>query len=351
MKSILTTTTDNLEGWEIKQYFQPVSSNIVVGANMFSDFSASITDFFGGRSTTYEKKLQEIYVTAIDKLKAQLRTVGANCIVGLRVDIGEISGKGTQMFMITAIGTPVFAVKMNSSEKNAVGEQIVDGTLVERKIRANSMLSKFEKDELSLTDENINFILETAFPDFGKIAIAKLKTYYESESSLIKQMSRYLGLLDAVTAKAWLYESFTAGEKQFFYDRIIDTIVAYDLIDYKRILEILRSNDFMVARQALALLNQPKPYYSPEDKVLLEEIAQVIESRFPIIAEKTTKKKMFSSSEVPAWKCPCGKVNDVEATYCADCSKDKYGFKENEFRPNPIKDLLNLRLRTIENLA
>lgn len=38
-----------------------------------------------------------IYKEAIETLSDRAQRLGANCIVGLRTDIDEISGKGTQM--------------------------------------------------------------------------------------------------------------------------------------------------------------------------------------------------------------------------------------------------------------
>ena len=50
MKNFIITTTDTIEGATIVKYIELVSANIVIGANVFSDFAASFTDFFGGYS-------------------------------------------------------------------------------------------------------------------------------------------------------------------------------------------------------------------------------------------------------------------------------------------------------------
>lgn len=112
MNRIITTITHTLEGWEINEYFPPVSSNVVVGTNIFSDISASLTDFFGGRSGTYEKKLQQLYSQAISAIESKAKAVSANAIVGLKIDIDEVSSKNSQMFMITAYGTPVKVTRL-----------------------------------------------------------------------------------------------------------------------------------------------------------------------------------------------------------------------------------------------
>lgn len=49
---MLVTTTNTLEGYTILSYQGIVNSEVIIGANVFKDFFASLTDFFGGRSTT-----------------------------------------------------------------------------------------------------------------------------------------------------------------------------------------------------------------------------------------------------------------------------------------------------------
>ena len=49
----IMSTTNTIEGCPIKKYIDTICSNIVIGTNIFSDFAASFTDFFGGRSDSY----------------------------------------------------------------------------------------------------------------------------------------------------------------------------------------------------------------------------------------------------------------------------------------------------------
>ncbi|WP_376781298.1 MULTISPECIES: heavy metal-binding domain-containing protein [Sphingobacterium] len=46
-----------------------MAANVVIGTNIFSDIGASYVDFFGGRSTSYEKKMQEMYKGVTETLK------------------------------------------------------------------------------------------------------------------------------------------------------------------------------------------------------------------------------------------------------------------------------------------
>ena len=51
----IVSTTENIENGIIKQYIDVICSNIVVGTNIFSDITASFSDFFGGKSNSYKK--------------------------------------------------------------------------------------------------------------------------------------------------------------------------------------------------------------------------------------------------------------------------------------------------------
>jgi len=56
---MIVNTTNSIEGREISRYNDPIAANVVIGTNIFSDIGASYVDFFGGRSTSYEKKMQD----------------------------------------------------------------------------------------------------------------------------------------------------------------------------------------------------------------------------------------------------------------------------------------------------
>jgi uncharacterized protein YbjQ (UPF0145 family) len=58
---MIVNTTNSIEGREISRYNDPIAANVVIGTNIFSDIGASYADFFGPRSTSYEKKMQEMF--------------------------------------------------------------------------------------------------------------------------------------------------------------------------------------------------------------------------------------------------------------------------------------------------
>ena len=78
----------------------------ILGANVFRDFFAGITDVLGGRSGSYEKSLNEARETALSELEDRAREAGANAVVGVDLDY-EVIGKEGSMLMVSASGTAV----------------------------------------------------------------------------------------------------------------------------------------------------------------------------------------------------------------------------------------------------
>ena len=106
MNTMILTTTPTLEGQPIKQYLGIVTGETIIGANAIKDFMAGLTDFFGGRSTTYEKVLIEAKESALAELQQRAAQKGANAIVGIDLDYETVGANGG-MLMVTVSGTAV----------------------------------------------------------------------------------------------------------------------------------------------------------------------------------------------------------------------------------------------------
>jgi uncharacterized protein YbjQ (UPF0145 family) len=103
---MLITTTNNIEGKRITQYYGLVSGETIIGANIVKDLFASITDIVGGRSGAYEQTLREAKDTALQEMTQEAQRQGANAIIGVDLDY-ETLGSGGSMLMVTACGTAV----------------------------------------------------------------------------------------------------------------------------------------------------------------------------------------------------------------------------------------------------
>lgn len=105
-KRMISTTTNNIEGKSVTAYLGIVSGEAIIGANLFKDFFANITDIVGGRSQAYERVLREAKDNALSEMEEQATMLGAHAILAIDLDYETIGGKGS-MLMVTASGTAV----------------------------------------------------------------------------------------------------------------------------------------------------------------------------------------------------------------------------------------------------
>ncbi|MCK3656354.1 hypothetical protein A4G19_11590 [Pasteurellaceae bacterium Macca] len=103
---MIITTTPTIEGRSISEYKGLVFGEVVVGANIVRDFFASITDIIGGRSGTYEEKLNSARKDALQELEREANRLGANAVVGVSFEYQSLGGNKS-MFIVVATGTAV----------------------------------------------------------------------------------------------------------------------------------------------------------------------------------------------------------------------------------------------------
>lgn len=103
---MIITTTPTIEGHKIVEYTGIVSGEVIFGMNFLKDFGASIRDFFGGRSNSYEDAMLEGRKTALQEMENRARDLGANAIVGVSYGY-ETLGQSSTMIMVSISGTAV----------------------------------------------------------------------------------------------------------------------------------------------------------------------------------------------------------------------------------------------------
>lgn len=103
---MIITTTPSVEGKIIEEYKGVVFGEVISGVNFIKDFAAGLSNFFGGRSTTYEDELIAARENAMREMENRARQLGADAIVGVDVDY-EVLGSDNGMLMVTVSGTAV----------------------------------------------------------------------------------------------------------------------------------------------------------------------------------------------------------------------------------------------------
>lgn len=103
---IFLLTVDQLEGYEVVEYYGLVHGQAIYGANFLKDFFARMSDKFGGRVGGYEKALAGAVDAALASIAADAHQLGANAVLGIDVKTGFI---GQSMVTATCTGTAVKA--------------------------------------------------------------------------------------------------------------------------------------------------------------------------------------------------------------------------------------------------
>src|SRR6266496_3647452 len=345
-KDVLVITTSSVDGLKIKRYLKPVSAHIVAGTNLFSDFLGGLTDVFGGRSQSYQKQLTSLYNEAIERIKYAAYEIGANCIVGLSIDMDEISGKGKSMFMLTAIGTAVILEK-EVAEKALLpkSDEKFENVSVDRiNVLRNkkAIIEKANSGNLTLDDDVWSFITANQVDEVFPFLLKKFSeaiTYDQMNPGTSEKFYRLLvGYIDALPEQKKL-DLLYNGVKSFQNDQISlklsEIIEELDLFDFNKSMELLKSDNFQIQKRGVRVATYDKPFYSKQDKQDLQKIKNFINETFVERGTRTTKKQLLSSKEKEVWTCECGKTNDMN-TYCSGCGQDIYGFKQNEIKPSTV---------------
>ncbi|MFR5995761.1 MAG: putative heavy metal-binding protein [Oscillospiraceae bacterium] len=103
---MIVTTTPSVEGRRITEYKGVVFGEVIAGVNFVKDFVAGLSNFFGGRSGTYEEELINARQQALDEMEQRAAQLGADAVVGVDIDY-EVLGADNGMLMVTASGTAV----------------------------------------------------------------------------------------------------------------------------------------------------------------------------------------------------------------------------------------------------
>lgn len=104
---MIITTTNSVEGKAVKEYKGIVFGEVISGVNFMKDIAASFSNFFGGRSGSYEEELIQARSNALAEMEKRATSLGANAVIGVDIDY-EVLGADNGMLMVTASGTAVY---------------------------------------------------------------------------------------------------------------------------------------------------------------------------------------------------------------------------------------------------
>ena len=331
---VIVTATETIQGATIERYIDTICANTVIGTNAFSDIGASFTDFFGGYSGSYQNKLGEIYERAKSALVNKAIGIGANAIVGFKVDFDEISGQGKSMFMVAASGTAVRIKYSNDEYGMEINSDVLRDKVYALEV-LDKMKKRMEKGEYRITSDD-KFWLSSAAP-CKELVPAMIETYCcTSDDESEKYATAYIGFLGYNELCDFVYEAY---EK---YSNAKYLMGNHRLFNPSKVLEIAKKD----VHKAIPLLKAFSQSYSKEDLKNMQEILSVIDN-LPDNGSVEMVKGGFMSKDKEKYICSCGTKNEVDFEYCSNCRKNRKGLDSKEVE---FVDTFRFRVETLEKL-
>lgn len=345
-------TTGAIDGWSITDYRGLVSSQIVTGTGFFSDFAASFSDFFGGHSGSYGKQLRSLQDEVVNQLAERAFRMGANWVIGTRIDFDEISGKNMQMFMVSAQGTAVAAspiAKASGSEKSAL-EGAVSGEELVSAVERALLVRRVTEGRFQFRPETWKSLCDHHVVDAIIPGLRHLASYEYQTPTLDADREGFVGLLRSVpvvAAQAELHRAIV--EYPACAAIAISMIQQYSLVDLTWVHEQLGNADFRLRHAALQLLKAQAPMYDGTSLVLMHDIVDSLANAFPDRAAIVDKKGFFAKEGAKEWQCSfCNETNGLGQEYCRKCFRDRRGLKQEDVTPERATATLQIQIECLE---
>ena len=104
---MIITTIQDVPGMEIVEYRGLATGEVVAGINVVKDIGAGLRNLFSGRVKGYEEEIVQARDEALKELEARVAEMGANAVIGVRIDFDALGSDGNNMLLVTVTGTAV----------------------------------------------------------------------------------------------------------------------------------------------------------------------------------------------------------------------------------------------------
>lgn len=343
-KDVRVFTVSNFDGLEVQDYLGTVTYHTVIGMNVFADIVSSWTDFFGGKSETYQKKLKEINLSVIDGIKSEVARLGGNCALDLKIDNDEISAQGKSMIMVTAIAT-ASTVKFPSKFKD--------------ENQQDQFISKSEIDMISagiIFKNKVEYQLDNISGRYFFDGVSKAHCYHIVEYALNKIFDYYNtykhGFIDQNSA---LFDYFKSAPIEITTESIIKIISQnseisdfhntntffrilhenVERIDFDYFLKLLKSDVPLLKEISLILMKSERSEYELGDLNKLISYRTYLLKLYP----------NYEPTQPSTWTCvSCNKQKTSTSSTGVCCYYDWNGFKiTSPFLklPNTLKEYMD----------
>lgn len=100
-------TTESSSALPVVERLGIVASQGVYGVNALTDLGSSVRDLVGGRNIQLEQAISVGRTQVLAEIEDAAKSLDADAVVGLLVEVKELAGGGKSMLLVTATGTAV----------------------------------------------------------------------------------------------------------------------------------------------------------------------------------------------------------------------------------------------------
>ena len=97
MDKSMTTTTFNLDGYEVKKNLGVVRGIVVRSRSVFGTIGGMLHTIIGGNITLFTELCEKTREEAFDMMVSHAEGIGANGVIGVRYDATELMGGVTEV--------------------------------------------------------------------------------------------------------------------------------------------------------------------------------------------------------------------------------------------------------------
>ena len=333
MNDIKVFTVSSFDGIKVEKYIKPVTFHVVLGMNFFADVLQSWTDFFGGNSLSYQKKLKEINESVIEGIKDEVKKVGGNCAIGLKIDNDEISAQGKSMIMVTAFATAVI-IKEDVNIK-FIEQDTTQIDLERYKVskELNDIRKKMESSNFSLnTPEYWQFFIDNHLTSQFDFLINLVFEYSKNnatiDSGCKNYLAKYLSIFNKEVIENKFYSFLKAKENLEDYTvlkpflNLLDNESLYYINSTSKNIELMSSNELVLFDCGFWLTLKELNNYNLKDIENYKKVIDLFNNAYPIISP-------YVDDELECSICDGKKTS--RKNRCKRCGSDTRGIKRGSF--------------------
>jgi uncharacterized protein YbjQ (UPF0145 family) len=123
---VLVVTANDISGYEVRAVYGEVFGVTVRSRNIGAGFTAGFRSIGGGEIPEMTRLLLDSRNEAMGRMIYQAQQRGANAIIAMRFDNGEIAGRWTE---ICAYGTAVWVVPVSDDAKRQYDAMVAAGRM------------------------------------------------------------------------------------------------------------------------------------------------------------------------------------------------------------------------------